>query len=158
MTSIELEMRVKATRDVCFDLSRSIDVHLASTKWSNEMAIGGRTKGLIEEGEWVKWSAVHFGIRQTMTVQIKEMKEFRYFIDEMIQGPFRWMKHEHRFTAENGKTIMSDKFEYETPFGIVGRLFDRLFLRRYMKALLKKRNEMIRHLAESGEWKNYLEN
>ncbi len=158
MTTIELQMRIKATRDVCFDLSRSIDVHKLSTHGTNEQAIGGRTRGLIEEGEWVKWKAVHFGIPQTMTVQITEMKEFRYFVDEMIDGPFRWMKHEHHFTAEHGKTIMSDKFEYETPFGILGKVFDRLVLKRYMTNLLIERNKTIKRLAESGEWRKVLDN
>lgn len=158
MTTIELKVEIKATRDVCFDLSRSIDVHKLSTAPSDEQVIGGCTKGLIEEGEWVKWRAKHFFIPQTLTVQIKEMKEFRYFVDEMIQGPFRWMKHEHRFEAEHGKTIMSDKFEYEVLFGIAGKLFDKLILKRYMKNLLVRRNETIRHLAESGEWRKYLEN
>lgn len=158
MTTIELQTEIKATRDVCFDLSRSIDVHKLSTQPSEERAIGGRTKGLIEEGEWVKWKAKHFGIRQTMTVQIKEMKEFRYFIDEMIQGPFRMMRHEHHFTAEHGKTIMSDKFQYKVPYGLLGKVFDKLILNRYMKNLLIRRNETIRNLAESAGWKKYLDN
>lgn len=158
MTTIELKVEIKATRDVCFDLSRSIDVHKLSTRPSNEEAIGGCTSGLIEEGEWVKWRAKHFFIPQALTVQIKEMKEFRYFVDEMIQGPFKSMKHEHHFSAEHGKTVMSDKFQYEVPFGVFGKLFDRLILKRYMKNLLVKRNETIRQLAESGEWRKYLEN
>ncbi|HEY0652468.1 MAG TPA: SRPBCC family protein, partial [Chryseosolibacter sp.] len=143
MTTIELRCEIKATRDVCFDLSRSIEVHKLSTATSHEQAVGGCTKGLIEEGEWVKWKAKHFFIPQTLTVQIREMKEFRYFVDEMIDGPFKSMKHEHRFEAEHGKTIMSDKLEYEVPFGIVGKLFDKLILKSYMTDLLKKRNETI---------------
>lgn len=158
MTTIQLQLEIKATRDVCFDLCRSIDVHKLSTHPSEERAIGGRTKGLMEEGEWVKWSAKHFGIPQTMTVQITKMKEFRYFIDEMIQGPFQTMRHEHHFVAEHGKTIMSDKFEYEVPYGMIGKIFDRFILKRYMKNLLMKRNEKIRQIAESGEWKKYLDN
>lgn len=158
MTRIELQTEIKATRDVCFDLSRSIDVHRLSTTTSDEIAIGGKTEGLIEEGEWVKWEATHFFIRQTMTVQIKQMKEFRYFIDEMVDGPFRSMKHEHHFIAEHGKTVMSDKFEYEVPFGLVGKVFDKIILKHYMRKLLIKRNDTIRQLAESGEWKKYLQN
>jgi ligand-binding SRPBCC domain-containing protein len=157
MTSIELKIEIKATRDVCFDLSRSIEVHQLTTRKTNEEAIGGVTKGLIEEGEWVKWRAIHFMIPQTMTVQIKEMRPFRYFSDQMIQGPFKWMKHHHFYEAENGRTVMSDKFEYEVPFGIFGKLFDKLILKKYMTRLLKHRNGVIKSLAESGEWKKYLD-
>lgn len=158
MTTIELQTKIRATRDVCFDLSRSIDVHKLSSETSDEVAIGGKTGGLIEEGEWVKWKATHFFIRQTMTVQIKQMKEFRYFVDEMVDGPFVSMKHEHHFIAEHGKTIMSDKFQYDVPFGLVGKIFDTIILKRYMRNLLIRRNETIRQLAESGEWKKYLQN
>lgn len=158
MTTIELQIEIKATRDVCFDLSRSIDVHQLSTRDTNEQAIGGVTTGLIEEGEWVKWKAIHFMTTQMMTVQIKEMKPFRYFTDEMIQGPFKWMKHQHLYEANHGKTLMTDKFQYEMPFGIVGKVFDKLILKRYLTKLLKQRNAVIKRLAESGEWKKYLEN
>jgi ligand-binding SRPBCC domain-containing protein len=97
MTRIELAMLINASPEVCFDLSRSIDLHQFTTKETNEKAIGGRMSGLIEEGEFVKWRATHFFIPQTMTVQIKEMTEPSYFIDEMIQGPFKSMKHVHKF-------------------------------------------------------------
>lgn len=158
MTTIELKSEIKATRDVCFDLSRSIEVHKLSTEPSHEEAVGGCTRGLIKQGEWVKWKANHFLIPQTLTVQITEMKEFRYFVDEMIDGPFKWMKHEHRFVAEHGKTIISDKFAYDVPYGIIGKLFDKLILKRYMTKLLLKRNEVIKRVAESGEWRKFLDN
>jgi ligand-binding SRPBCC domain-containing protein len=158
MTTIELQVEIKATRDVCFDLSRSIDIHQLSTRQTKEKAIGGVTSGLIEEGEWVKWEAIHFMIKQTMTVQIKEMKPFRFFTDEMIQGPFKSMKHQHLYEANYGKTLMTDKFQYEVPFGLIGKIFDKLILKPYLTRFLKHRNEVIKNLAESGEWKKYLDN
>ena len=158
MTTIQLTSEIKATRDVCFDLSRSIDIHQLSMRKAGEEAIGGVTKGLIEEGEWVKWRAKHFLVAQTMTVQIQEMKPFRYFSDEMIQGPFKWMKHYHYYEANYGKTIMTDRFEYDVPYGVLGKIFDKLILKKYMTRLLAHRNEFIKKIAESGEWKKYLDN
>ncbi len=156
MTRIELSILIHAPKDVCFDLSRSIDLHQFTTKETNEKAIGGRMSGLINEGEYVKWEAKHFFITQTMTVQIKRMDEYDSFEDVMIQGPFRSMKHLHRFEEKDGNTLMSDVFQYEVPYGLGGKIFDTLILRSYMTRFLNQRNRIIKECAESGEWKKFI--
>ena len=52
-TLVKMETHVKAPIDRCFDLSRSIDLHVISTKNSHERATAGRTSGLIALGETV---------------------------------------------------------------------------------------------------------
>lgn len=156
MTRIEVQIEIEADQRVCFDLSRSIDLHQYTTKETNEKAIGGRTEGLINEGEWVKWRATHFGVSQTLTVEIREMKPYEYFVDVMKQGAFKWMKHLHTFEVRNGKTILSDVFEYEVPYGIAGKIFDQLVLKSYMTKFLNQRNRIIKEVAESREWKKFL--
>ena len=69
----------------------------------------------------------------------------------MVQGIFKIMRHEHYFVAQENGTIMRDELYYEAPLGIIGRLADTLFLRRYMKALLEQRNHVIKCLAETKE-------
>lgn len=156
MTRIELETVVEASKKICFDLSRSIDLHLLSTADTKEKAIAGKTSGLIGQGEWVKWKAVHFFTEQTMTVKIKSMVHWNYFEDVMTNGPFKKMRHVHWFQANGKSTIMQDIFEYEVPFGFLGRLFDRLILRRYMTDLLVHRNNVIKRTAESDRWKKFI--
>ena len=51
---------------------------------------------------------------------------------------------------------MTDKFSYDVPFSIFGRMFNRLILRDYMERLLKKRNETIKRAAESDAWREIL--
>src|SRR4051812_42167698 len=123
MTKIFLTTVIDAPVQVCFDLSRSIDLHQLSTKQTNEKAIAGKTSGLIEQGEYVKWRATHFFLAQTMTVQINKMTTYEYFEDEMIQGPFKSMKHLHLFETIDRKTIIKDEFAYEVPYGFFGQLF-----------------------------------
>ena len=156
MTEIHLETRIKAPVEVCFDLARSIDLHEISLAETNEKAIAGRTKGLIEKGEYVTWQAKHFGVNQQLTVEIIEMKPPDYFCDEMTKGAFKSMRHEHFFKAKKNETLMTDKFVYEVPFSIFGSTFDFLILKNYMKQLLQNRNEIIKRVAEWGEWKKIL--
>jgi ligand-binding SRPBCC domain-containing protein len=156
MTAIFLQTIIHAPINICFDLSRSIDLHQESTRETNEKAIAGRTSGLIEKNEFVTWEATHFKVRQTMTVKITEMTGPFYFQDQMIKGPFRSMKHDHFFSEAGGKTIMTDRFYYEVPYGFAGRLFDRLFLKKHMTRFLDQRNAMIKTMAEDGTWKKFL--
>lgn len=150
MTKIILETEIQAPREVCFDLSRSIDFHAFTMVRSAERAISGRTTGLIEKDDTVTWEAVHFGFRQQLTSRIIALERPLMFIDEMEKGPFKSLKHIHSFQVEGGRTIMTDTFEYTVPYGPFGKLFDRIVLRRYMTSLLRKRNRVLKSCAESG--------
>ncbi|MES2265369.1 MAG: SRPBCC family protein [Bacteroidota bacterium] len=150
MPKIVLTTFINAPIKRCFDVSRDIDVHVASTAHTGERAIAGRISGLIEFGETVTWRAKHFGIWQNLTSTITEFNSPNFFADEMVSGAFKSFKHEHYFTGDNEQTIMRDEFVFESPFGILGRLANRLFLKRYMTALLVKRNEVIKEVAEKG--------
>jgi ligand-binding SRPBCC domain-containing protein len=146
---IELTTIINAPIERCFDLSRSIDIHMESTKHTGETAIAGRTSGLIEMGETVTWRAKHFGIWQNLTSKITQFDRPKSFTDEMVSGSFKSFKHQHIFHSGDGKTIMQDIFEFESPFGVFGRLANFLFLRKYMENLLIKRNQVIKEASEA---------
>lgn len=153
MQRIKLTTEIYAETQIVFDLSRSIDLHKISTKHTNETAVAGITSGLIKLGESVTWRAKHFGIYQKLTSKITEYKSPEYFVDEMVEGAFKAFRHEHHFQSVNGKTIMTDNFIYVSPFGVLGRIADKLFLKNYMIELLDKRNQTIKEFAESEKWK-----
>ena len=157
MPEIELKTQIQAPVDRCFDLSRSIDLHMLSTQQTNEIAVAGVITGLIRLNESVTWKARHFGVWQKLTSEITEFKYPDYFVDEMVKGAFKSFRHEHYFKEkENNMTEMIDKFSYESPLGILGSLADKLFLKRYMTDLLDKRNQTIKEVAESDHWKKIL--
>jgi ligand-binding SRPBCC domain-containing protein len=153
MPVIELKTRIYSTIEVCFDLSRSIDLHTLSTAKTKEIAIDGATHGLIGADQFVTWEATHFGVRQQLTSKIKAFVRPFHFCDEQVKGPFRKIKHDHFFKMENEAVIMTDRFEFESPLGIFGRLFNKIILTGYLKKFLLERNEMIKKYAEGNEWK-----
>ncbi|MFT3748515.1 MAG: SRPBCC family protein [Agriterribacter sp.] len=126
-----------------------MELHKISTSHTNETVVAGRTTGLFEKGDTVKWRAKHFGIYQHLEMKITDMKPPVYFEDCMLKGIFKSITHKHYFEKDTDHTIMKDEFIYEVPFGIAGKIFDALFLRKYLTDLLKKRNETIKHFAES---------
>jgi ligand-binding SRPBCC domain-containing protein len=157
MPTIYLETPIEAAPTLVFDLARSIDLHTVSTKATNERAIAGVTSGLINLGESVTWRAKHFGVYQTLTSLITAMEPPHYFVDEMQQGIFKSIHHKHEFEATATGTLMRDIFAYQAPLGPLGRLADGLFLEAYMRRFLEQRNLVIKETAESGRWRELLE-
>jgi len=156
MPRIVLKTEIKAAPEIVFDLSRSIDLHKISTEQTNEEAIAGKTSGLIGMNESVTWRAKHFGVYQNLTSKITEFEQPNYFVDEMQEGAFKAFTHEHHFRELNGGTLMTDVFVYQSPFGFLGKLADKLFLKKYMTQLLKERNRVVKEFAESEKWKKIL--
>jgi ligand-binding SRPBCC domain-containing protein len=148
MPTIKLTTTINAPIKLCFNLARNIDVHVESTKQTGEKAIAGRTSGLIELGETVTWRARHFGVWQNLTSIITAMEAPVFFADEMLSGAFKSFRHEHLFAEDTTGTLMTDVFTYKSPLGILGKLADVLFLKRYMTQLLLTRNQVIKQQAE----------
>ncbi|MCM3162471.1 MULTISPECIES: SRPBCC family protein [Bacillaceae] len=148
MPIIKTDMFIYAPRDICFDVARDIDIHTQSTSQTNERAIGGVTSGLIELNETVTWEAVHFGIKQNLTVRITEFDFPNRFVDEMEKGAFKRFYHVHEFIEKPNGTLMLDTFDYTSPFGFIGKIADRLFLEQYMREFLITRNRYIKKVAE----------
>jgi ligand-binding SRPBCC domain-containing protein len=150
MPTIVLQTIINAPILACFDASRNIDLHTASVpKKSYEKAIAGKLSGLIGLDETVTWRAKHLGLFFNMTVKITEMSAPFNFTDEQMKGPFKKMKHEHSFVSNGENTEMRDEFYFESPFWILGKLVDFLFLKRYMENLLSERNRYMKEVLES---------
>ncbi len=149
MPRIQTVTDVGASLETVFDLSRDIDLHQLSQAGNKERAVSGRTSGLIEMGEEVTWEAVHFGIRQRLTSRIVAMTRPTHFRDSMVSGAFKRLDHDHYFEGlPDGGTRMTDVFDFTSPLGVLGRLADVLFLKRYMRRLLDERNQVIKLTAE----------
>ena len=148
MPVIKITTIINAPIGICFDLSRDIGIHQQSVAHTREKAIAGRLHGLCEEGDTVTSEAVHFGIRQRLTVSITKVSFPYFFEDRMINGAFKSFQHKHFFAEENGKTIVKDEFTYISPLSWLGKLADLLLLKTYMTSLLLRRNNFIKQRAE----------
>ncbi|WP_338787984.1 SRPBCC family protein [Metabacillus sp. FJAT-53654] len=148
MPIIKTDMFIYAPRDICFDVARDIDIHTQSTSHTDERAIAGVTSGLIGLNETVTWEAIHFGMKQKLTVRITEYDFPNRFVDEMEKGAFKRFYHVHEFVEKANGTLMIDTFDYTSPFGVIGKMVDQMFLERYMKEFLITRNRYIKTIAE----------
>lgn len=156
MPAVELTTEIAAPTERVFDLARSVELHTQSMAGSDEAVVGGIRSGLLEEEDVVTWRARHFGVPLTLTVEVVEVDEPHHFRDEMVRGPFSRMVHDHHFEAASEGTAMRDRFAFASPFGPLGRVVDRVYLGRYLRRLLRERNDVLRRVAESSEWRRYV--
>jgi ligand-binding SRPBCC domain-containing protein len=157
MPVIETSVEVHAPIEILFDLSRSVEVHLACAGHTNEQAVGGVTSGLLELGDEVTWQATHLWKRRTLTSRITVFDRPHMFRDSMVTGAFRRFDHDHVFTQRGDVVLLEDRFDFDLPFGLLGRLANGLFVARHMSAFLAARLHHIRSIAECGEASRYLD-
>ena len=152
METIRVATWIDAPVERCFLLSLSIDLHVASAQTTGEKAIAGVTTGLIGEGQTVTFQGHHFGLRRH-TSRIDVLRPYSYFRDVMVNGAFRRFEHDHHFAPMDDGTRMRDEVRFTAPWGPLGRIL----ARRRLKAFLMERNAVIKRVAESDEWREYLD-
>ena len=73
-----------------------------------------------------------------------------YFVDEQLKGHFKYFKHQHFFEQKENYVEVKDVLEYETPFGILGKLFDKLLLKKHLTEFILHRNAILKDLTEKN--------
>jgi ligand-binding SRPBCC domain-containing protein len=155
VATLRVETMVNAPASRCFDLSRSIDLHIRTATASGETAIAGTLSGLLGLGDQVTWRGKHFGVWQTLTSRITAFDRPRHFRDSQVAGAFASLEHDHLFESAGSMTNMIDVFQYAAPLGPLGRVAEMLFLNSYLRRFLRERALIIKRVAESDEWKLY---
>lgn len=151
MTTIKLHTTINAPIETVFNNCRNIDLHTKSAYQTDEKAIDGKTSGLIKKGETVTWKGKHFGFYVKHQSIISEMQYPSYFVGEQLNGKFKKFKHKHTFKKENNSVLMIDELVYEVPFGIIGKLFDKLLLKNHLTQFIIQRNKFIKSISEAKQ-------
>ena len=151
MTTIKITTNYYAPIERVFNTNRDIDIHQQTASKTKEIAIAGITSGLINKNETVTWKGKHFGVFITHQSLISEMIFPTYFVDEQLKGHFKSFKHQHFFEQKENYVEVKDLLEYETPFGIFGKLFDKLFLKKHLTNFITYRNAILKDLAEKKQ-------
>jgi len=156
MPKIITKIDINAPIELAFDLARSIDFHVFTQSSHGEVAVAGVTSGLINAGETVTWRAKHLGFFQYLTVEITAFDKPYHLRDSLVKGAFKRFDHDHLFDSNGNKTIMTDVFDYNTPFSFLGRLVDVIYLEKYMTNFFISKQKLIKNALESDQWKKYI--
>ena len=157
MVTLCVKTTIAAPVDRCFDLTRSVDLHAASASIIHGKAVCGCKTGLAGPGDCTTWSARFFGLRFSLSTQITNYDPPHRFSDELQRGLFVRFGHHYTFQADGeSRTILTDEFFFQSLFGWIGTLFDRVVLQGKMRRVADFRVQFIKRVAESDEWKKYL--
>jgi hypothetical protein len=74
----------------------------------------------------------------------------------MVSGAFTRFDHDHKFETCEAGTMMTDLFDFSSPFGPLGWVANSLFVTSHMRKLLFERNRLVKIVAESGGAERFL--
>ncbi len=152
MPSLSIDVEIDAPIERCFDLIRSVDVHLDTGRVIQATVIDGRKTGLSELGDSTTWTANFFGARFKMTTVIKSMDYPKYCSDEMVKSLFNSFTHSYTLKEKDGKTVVKDEISFRSPLYPFGYIIDKFVLGPKIYNVQKHRISEIKRLAEDSNF------
>jgi len=87
-----------------------------------------------------------FHISINWATEISQVKEYKYFIDNQIKGPYKIWHHEHHFKETEQGVEMRDILYYEIPYGFLGRFLHKLIIGKKVNEIFNYREQKIKEL------------
>lgn len=87
-----------------------------------------------------------FGIPVKWTTEITAVDRPHSFIDKQLKGPYSLWEHQHRFIEKDGGVLVLDRVRYSLPFGVLGRIMQKLVVKKKLDNIFLFRRETLSHL------------
>lgn len=94
---------------------------------------------VMAAGARIAYELSLFGVPLMWRTRITEWEPGVRFVDEQESGPYAYWRHTHEFEATSGGTVIRDRVDYALPFGALGALAHRLFVRRTLERIFDYR-------------------
>jgi ligand-binding SRPBCC domain-containing protein len=147
-------VHIRAPIERCFLLATDIGL-VQQTLGMRPTA--GKTAGKAVGGDRIVWRGWILGLPQTHESLITRYERPAFFQDTMVRGRFRRFQHDHQFIEIDGQTLLIDRMRFSLPLGVLGRIAGRQLLVPYIAKWLRRRLTRLKHVAESEEWRTYLD-
>ena len=144
---------IHAPTERCFQLSTSVAI---VQKELGMKPVAGRTSGLVQGGDTVRWEGWQLGFPNYHVSLIEAFDPPHFFRDRMIAGRFRSFEHDHRFELTADGVLLGDELRFTMPFGPLGSLAGSAVLTPHIRGLLRRRFALLKRIAETDEWRSYL--
>jgi len=88
--------------------------------------------------------------RLNWVTEITQVEFEQYFIDEQRFGPYKMWHHEHLFKPVDANNCkMTDIVSYKLPYGLLGKLGHKLFIKKQLMSIFEYRTQQIKNLGIS---------
>jgi ligand-binding SRPBCC domain-containing protein len=125
--------------------SRAENLEVLTPPWLN-FKILEVTPQPIQQGTLINYSLRVHGIPFKWTSEIVEWEPPHRLVDLQLRGPYKLWRHEHRFEASDGGTLIADTIILALPLGILGRLAYKLKVRSDVHEIFAFRQNKVRTL------------
>ena len=83
------------------------------------------------------------GVKITWVTEITQVKDKEFFIDEQRMGPYKMWHHQHIFEIKDNGVLMKDIITYIPPFGLIGQIANKIFIKKQLKNIFDYRQKVI---------------
>lgn len=97
----------------------------------------------VRQGTRIRYTIRWFGLPMKWESLIARHESNVMFADEMLKGPYKSWYHTHSFREVEGGVSITDRVEYEMPFGWLGTIAHRVIVRRQLNAIFDYRASVI---------------
>ncbi len=89
-------------------------------------------------------------IEMNWLTEITQVQEKSFFIDEQRIGPYKIWHHEHRITPTNTGVLMTDLLTYLPPYGWIGRIANKFFIRKKINEIFDYREKALNQIFNNN--------
>jgi ligand-binding SRPBCC domain-containing protein len=144
--TLSFEQQVSLQLPEVFDFfSRAENLEVLTPPWLNFKIL--EVKPLpVRQGTLINYSLRVHGIPLRWTSEITEWEPPHHFVDLQLRGPYKLWRHEHRFEARDGGTLIADTINLALPLGVLGQLAYKIKVKSDVEKIFAFRKEKIRAL------------
>ena len=106
----------------------------------------GQAPATLEKGSRLEYRIRWSVFTIAWVTRITQWRAPFEFEDVQEKGPYAAWIHRHRFSEQDGATVMEDHVDYALPFGPLGRLVHRLRVRRQLEEIFDFRRRAIEEI------------
>ncbi|MBJ05255.1 MAG: hypothetical protein CMP65_05095 [Flavobacteriales bacterium] len=88
-------------------------------------------------------------INMNWITEITQISYKKYFVDEQKSGPYSLWHHQHIFEEKNNGVLMTDIVTYKIPFGPLGDLVNKIYIRNKLESIFNYRYLVMERIFNS---------
>lgn len=97
----------------------------------------------IAAGTHIVYRLKWHGVPMKWVTEIVEWAPPYKFVDVQLQGPYKLWRHTHAFETDGECTRMTDRVQYQLPFGLIGQVVHALSVKRSVEKIFDYRTQII---------------
>lgn len=100
--------------------------------------------GKMYEGMIISYNVSPFpGFKTEWVTEITHIRDKEFFVDEQRIGPYTMWHHQHILETIDEVLVMKDIITYQPPFGILGAIANKLYIRQKLEQIFDYREMVI---------------